>query len=83
MKQTGWIGGWGLNYYMPTIETTNGGVSWHAAGWGFNVNRFRFINDTLGYAAGTRIFKYMRTTVGVQQISSEVPENFSLVAKLS
>lgn len=77
-ETTGWIGGWGSNYYMPTIETTNGGTSWHPAGWGFNVNRFRFINDTLAYAVGSRIFKYMRTTVGVQQISTEVPENFSL-----
>ncbi len=77
-EQTGWIGGWGLNYYMPTIETTNGGTSWHPAGWGFNVNRFRFINDTLAYAGGHRIFKYMRQTVGVQNISNEIPENFSL-----
>lgn len=77
-EQTGWIGGWGTNYYMPTIETTNGGASWHAAGWGFNVNRFRFINDTLAYAGGNRIFKYMRQPLGVQNISTEIPENFSL-----
>jgi len=77
-ESTGWIGGWGTNYHMPTIETTNGGASWHQAGWGFNVNRFRFINDTLAYAVGMRVYKYMRSTVGIQQISSEVPESFSL-----
>ncbi|MBS1513811.1 MAG: T9SS type A sorting domain-containing protein [Bacteroidetes bacterium] len=77
-ETTGWIGGWGTNYHMPTIETTNAGASWHQAGWGFNVNRFRFINDTLAYAVGHRVFKYMRQSVGIQQISSEVPENFSL-----
>ena len=77
-ETTGWIGGWGQNYNMPTIRTTNGGVSWHAAGWGINVNRFRFISDTLAYAVGTRIFKYMRLPVGIQPSATEVPEEISL-----
>ncbi|MBS1493984.1 MAG: T9SS type A sorting domain-containing protein [Bacteroidetes bacterium] len=77
-ETTGWIGGWGSNNHMPTIETTNGGVSWHQAGWGFNVNRFRFINDTLAYAVGIRVHKYMKVSVGVHQIIEEVPESFSL-----
>lgn len=77
-ETTGWIGGWGSNHYMPTIETTNGGLNWHQAGWGFNVNRFRFINDTLAFSVGTRVYKYSRINTGVQQISYEIPENYSL-----
>ncbi|MFZ1323518.1 MAG: T9SS type A sorting domain-containing protein [Ignavibacteria bacterium] len=71
---TGWIGGW----TGPTYETTNGGTNWHLAGWGENVNRFRFFSDTLGYAVGDRVYKYSRGTVGINQISSEVPETFKL-----
>ena len=67
---TGWIGGW----WMYTYKSTNGGFSWQQDPWGYNVNRFRFFSDTLGYAVGQRVYKYMRdTTIGISTISTEIP----------
>jgi photosystem II stability/assembly factor-like uncharacterized protein len=40
----GWIGGWG----GPTYETTDAGTSWHLAGFGQRINRFRFFNEHSG-----------------------------------
>ncbi|MBV6479045.1 MAG: Ycf48-like protein [Ignavibacteria bacterium] len=57
-QYTGWIGGW----TGPTYETTNGGISWNQVTWGFYLNRFRFINDTLAYSVGNRVYKYSRDT---------------------
>jgi len=50
----GWIGGYGGDTY----ETTDAGVSWHLAGFGYLINRFRFLNDTLAYAVGETVYKY-------------------------
>jgi photosystem II stability/assembly factor-like uncharacterized protein len=50
----GWIGGWGGDTY----ETKDAGASWHLAGFGQIINRFRFINDTLAYAVGLTVYKY-------------------------
>jgi photosystem II stability/assembly factor-like uncharacterized protein len=77
-EQTGWVGGWGVNYYMPSYRTTNGGANWHLAGWGINVNRFRFINDSVAYSLGKSVYKYSPNPIGIHQISSEVPAKFSL-----
>jgi len=55
-ENTGWIGGW----TGPTYETTNGGNNWYQTNWGYYINRFRFINDTLAYAVGDRVYKYVR-----------------------
>ncbi|MEZ4691995.1 MAG: T9SS type A sorting domain-containing protein [Ignavibacteria bacterium] len=73
-ENTGWVGGW----TGPTYQTTNGGANWSQAGWGINVNRFRFLSDTLAYAVGDRVYKYSGGTVGIQNISSEIPAGFSL-----
>ena len=74
-ENTGWVGG---HTGYPTYKTTNGGLQWQLAGWGIGVNRFRFLNDTLAYAVGDRVFKYSRETVGINLISSEVPSSFQL-----
>jgi len=71
---TGWIGGW----TGPTYQTTNGGTNWSLAGWGENVNRFRFFSDSLGYAVGDRVYKYSRGSVGINLISAEIPETYKL-----
>ncbi len=54
----GWVSGWWVSMY-----STDGGNTWGS----FNfwqqddyVNRIRFLNDTLGYAAGKTVFKYSR-----------------------
>jgi photosystem II stability/assembly factor-like uncharacterized protein len=74
-NNTGWIGGW----FFPTRKTTNGGINWVSDPWGYNVNRFRFINDTLGYAVGRTVYKYERdTSVGISNISSSFPEKYDL-----
>ncbi|MDQ3022164.1 MAG: T9SS type A sorting domain-containing protein [Bacteroidota bacterium] len=73
-ENTGWVGGW----TGPTYQTTNGGANWQIAGWGTNVNRFRFFGDTLGYAVGDRVYKYSRGPVGIQSLSNNIPEKFSL-----
>jgi len=77
-EQTGWVGGWGQSYNEPNYETTNGGLNWHLAGWGRNMNRIRFISDTLAYAVGTTVYKYTSEPIGIQQISNEVPSRFDL-----
>ncbi|MDQ3022165.1 MAG: T9SS type A sorting domain-containing protein [Bacteroidota bacterium] len=73
-ENTGWVGGW----TGPTYQTTNSGATWQLAGWGTNVNRFRFFGDTLGYAVGDRVYKYSRGPVGIQSLSNTIPETFSL-----
>ncbi|HMQ67896.1 MAG TPA: T9SS type A sorting domain-containing protein, partial [Ignavibacteria bacterium] len=73
-ENTGWVGGW----TGPTYQTTNGGLNWTLAGWGTNVNRFRFLSDTLAFAVGDRIYKYSRDIVGIHNISSEIPVEFNL-----
>jgi len=62
----GWIGGWGGDTY----ESTDGGNSWHLAGFGFYMNRFRFLSDTLGYAVGESVYKYSneKTTGDVKHV---------------
>lgn len=73
-ENTGWIGGWS----GPTYMTTNSGNNWSQVQWGYNLNRFRIMSDTLGFALGRGIFKYTRETVGVQEIFSEIPERVYL-----
>ncbi len=78
-ENTGWVGGWGSNFTgIPTYETTNGGTSWHLAGWGMAMNRIRFLSDTLAYAVGKTVYKYTSEPIGIVPISSEVPKHFSL-----
>ncbi|MDQ3020308.1 MAG: T9SS type A sorting domain-containing protein [Bacteroidota bacterium] len=74
-ENTGWVGG---HTGLATYKTTNGGLQWQFAGWGIGVNRFRFLNDTLAYAVGDRVYKYSREPVGINLISSEVPSSFQL-----
>ncbi len=72
-ENTGWVG----KQTGDTYKTTNGGLNWVLDPWGQNVNRFRMFNDTSGYAAGEIIYKFT-TPLGIQQISSEIPDKFSL-----
>jgi photosystem II stability/assembly factor-like uncharacterized protein len=73
-ENTGWVGG----LTGPTYETTNGGNEWHLAGWGINLNRIRFLNDTMAYGAGQRVYKFSNETVGIINISFEIPDKFYL-----
>jgi len=54
----GWAGGRGR-----TVQTVQGGVSWQDfATIDGNVNRFRFHGDTLGYAVGRTVYKFVGDT---------------------
>lgn len=76
-SMTGWIGG---DFSMQkTYETTDGGASWNVNDFGKGVNRIHFLSDTLGYAAGFRIYKYSRDSIiGISQIGQSIPLNYSL-----
>ena len=66
--ELGWIGG----ATGPCYETTDGGVSWHLAGFGVHVNRFRFFGPPIGFAVGSTVYKYTAAT-GVGEAPSGAP----------
>ncbi len=56
----GWVGGRGFSSY----RTTDGGATWSRDSSSVNaINRFQFFSDTLGYAAGQRIYRYVPDSV--------------------
>ena len=55
-EDIGWIGGEATG--KPAYRTTDGGATWTAdTSLGPYINRFRFVNDRLGFAIGTTIYK--------------------------
>jgi photosystem II stability/assembly factor-like uncharacterized protein len=44
------------------FATTNGGADWHQVKLGRNVNRFRFLSPTLGFAAGEVLYRFQTTS---------------------
>lgn len=75
-EKTGWLGG--SSAASSGYQTVDGGETWKPAGFGSRLNRFRFLNDTLGYAAGQRAYKYTVRTTRVAERTPAIPENFSL-----
>jgi photosystem II stability/assembly factor-like uncharacterized protein len=63
----GWASGRGT-----TSRTLDGGVTWQQDDTDLDavVNRFRMLGDTLGYAIGSRVYKY----VGKTQVATEADE---------
>jgi photosystem II stability/assembly factor-like uncharacterized protein len=81
----GWIGGAsGLPAYTNSfLHTTNGGATWAPAGFSdtFYVNRIRFLNPNLGFAAGGNLYIYAVPLSITSQPPSAVvigPTNVSL-----
>jgi len=74
-EQIGWTGGHGAISFM----TADGGVTWRAAGFGENINRFRLLGDTLGYAVGKRVYKYTRSKPTGVNASVKFPLSFKLL----
>jgi photosystem II stability/assembly factor-like uncharacterized protein len=72
----GWIGG--SSAASSGYQTTDGGETWQPAGFGSRLNRFRFLNDTLGYASGQRAYKYTKKTTRVAERAQTVPKDFAL-----
>ncbi len=62
-EREGWIGG---NSSSPSFRTVDGGETWQPDPIGARMNRFRFLNDSLGYAVGRAVHKYaLATSVGI------------------
>lgn len=76
-SEKGWIGG------NIVKITTNGGVNWtlqHNLESGIRINAFSFINEYEGWAVGYygTLLKTNSGGIGISQISTELPEDFSL-----
>lgn len=71
----GWIGG---NSSFPSFETTDGGETWHEAGFGSRMNRVRFLGDTLGFAVGQSVYKFQRSKTRVADRDHETPQSYRL-----
>jgi photosystem II stability/assembly factor-like uncharacterized protein len=56
----GWLGGGSQAAPNNFIRTTNGGLTWTPMGYvnANNLNRFRFVNSTLGYVSGIKLHVY-------------------------
>lgn len=52
----GWVGG---NAVQTTYQTNDGGLSWFPADFGVRINRFIFVNELLGFAAGQTVYRYI------------------------
>jgi len=56
----GWLGGGAQSPPYNFIHTTDGGLTWTPMGYNNanNLNRFRFVNPTLGYVSGIELHVY-------------------------
>jgi len=76
-EEEGWMGG---SSTVPApfnfIHTTNGGLTWEAAGYSdtASMNRIRFQSPTFGYASGRKLHVY-----GVQLAITSGPDNLSVL----
>ncbi len=66
----GWTGGWGF----VTFETNDGGITWDTNSVCVGMNRLIKVNDTLLFAAGFEIWKYISTATGITPAALEVPQ---------
>jgi len=64
----GWISGGGT-----TARTTDGGATWSLDPLDGAVNRFRILSPGLGYAVGSRVYKYNDGTTGLPDLVSGPP----------
>lgn len=53
--ETGWVAASASVY-----ETHNGGLTWSLNSFGRKINRFRFVSESLAYAAGSTVYRYTR-----------------------
>ncbi|MBN4062493.1 MAG: hypothetical protein COA57_15430 [Flavobacteriales bacterium] len=62
-----------------SFQTTDGGDTWQQGFVGSFLNRFRFLNDTLGYAVGETVYKYSCNTItGVDEVKLNKDAAFQL-----
>ena len=73
----GWVDGFNGGSRM----TTDGGDTWQPTTIGepnSNVDRFRMFSETLGYASGSTIYKYLPTTIAVVAEESPRPSHLGV-----
>lgn len=73
--QTGWVGRAESTYIF---ETTDGGSSWHQVVFGSRINRLRFLNDSIGYAVGEKVYRFARTWLVPVVPSASILPDFRL-----
>ncbi len=81
-SQAGWIGPHPQSGRIRNIyQTVDSGISWQQVDFGRNINRFRMLSDTLGYAIGETVYKYTRENVShlENKKSFDEPSNFILI----
>jgi photosystem II stability/assembly factor-like uncharacterized protein len=70
----GWVGGYNAGFF----ETTDGGLTWELDNIGGNYNRFFFLDSTLAYAAGSRIYKFSDPNTAVETPDNDLLEREEL-----
>jgi photosystem II stability/assembly factor-like uncharacterized protein len=72
----GWLG----FHFMK--QSTDAGLTWNNIDFGMQlpfINRIRFYGDTMGYASGSRIFKYTSdNSIGISNNQGSAPKNYKL-----
>ncbi|HYV91124.1 MAG TPA: T9SS type A sorting domain-containing protein [Chitinophagales bacterium] len=68
-KAHGWVGG----YFNGMYETVDSGATWNLISAGKDLNRYFKINDTLLYACGHSVYKFIDTAT---TIATDVSEPF-------
>jgi photosystem II stability/assembly factor-like uncharacterized protein len=75
----GWHGPFPGTANGRILETTDGGETWEFKSFAENINRFRMVNDTIGYASGRTVYKYTtETVVKVTDPPTVVPSDYLL-----
>lgn len=75
----GFMGSYPGNSITDIYKTTNGGDNWIRIVGIKNVNRFRFLSDTLGYAAGSYVYKFGK--IDVSSIKEDLKLNNYLLSQ--
>jgi len=74
--------GWCHGFGGPVMQTTDGGETWEpyviVGEPEPELNRFQMLSETLGYAAGRTIYKYVPATTAIQLAEVPLGAKFSL-----
>lgn len=70
--------GWCGSQANRVKRTTDGGDNWSVVPFVPNFNRFRWVNDSIAYASGNRIWKYYKTPATGSVKPMDLPEGFTV-----
>ena len=77
-EMTGWVGSRQMFSGYNAQLTTDGGSNWQSVNVGEHLNRFQFFGDTLAYAAGITIYKYVKQNATAIKNERYYPKSFFL-----